>query len=58
MQLNLVHRRLTRLADGDAFVHPDDLKALTGILDQVFGSDAYALREMINDMRRRGHGPA
>ena len=53
MQLNLVHRRLTMMARGDAFVHPQDLQGLVEVLDGVMESDAFQTRDLVNDLRRR-----
>lgn len=56
MNLNLVHRRLQRLSESDAFVHPEDLTGLVEVLDRVFARDCWDMRDMINDLRRVSHG--
>ena len=51
MQLNLVHRRLQTLADGEAFVHPEELGSLAGLMADAIG-DGDEVQRMINEMRR------
>lgn len=57
MNLGLVHRRLWTLAHSGGFVAPKDIEGLALVMDKVFGDDAEALRLMINEQRRKGHGP-
>lgn len=40
MQLNLVRRRMTTMAYGEAFVHPDDVMALVEILNEWLPTEA------------------
>lgn len=56
MNLNLVHRRLQRIAESGEFVTPEDVSGLVEVLDGVFGPDATNLRDQINLLRRQRHG--
>lgn len=56
MNLNLVHRRLERIATSGEFVTPEEIEGLVSIMDGVFGVDGTQMRTMINNLRRAQHG--